>query len=686
MVFEYSYGWILPAILLALAVAYFKFKKLSTLPDIATGMVLLISGLRFLVVFTLLFFLLNPSISILHQIKEKPLFIVAQDNSVSVVKSKDSVYYQHEYRESLENTVNKLQEKYEVVRLTFGESVHRDGKIDFSENCSDIAEVIDYANHNFVSRPPAGMLLLTDGIYNTGVNPRYKIPSFPIYTIGLGDTTRYPDIYIRTLETNKFNFLNTIFPLRVEIAALKQKGEAVKCLLRENGNVIAEKSVQIDQNNFLTDILFEIEAKQKGINRYDVTLETKFTEQLAENKKATTWVHIIDNSARVAVFAAVPHPDIAAIVNAIQVSGIYHCQEHHFNEDPDTLQANLILLHNPDIKKQQYLKLLQYAGKKHIPIWYILTNKKTITDLVHTGNHYHVNFSGDLNEYATVGVNPSFPYFEFTEQEMAGYKAYPPLIVPFGEINTKTGQVLFTQSIKHNPTPNGLMAFYETEGNRIAYFWGEGLWRWRLYSYQETGSHQLFNTLINKIVGYLAAQKGNERFIHDIKPVYGDMEEAIIAVELYNDSYELVNYPEVELTLGHEGKIFSYSLNRNGDKYRINLGNLPAGEYTYQLSTDLKGEVFVKKGVFYVRRQNIELNHVVADFQLLNEIAETTGGQLTSFKNRESLVQLLLEDHKQKPLYKSEAEFIDLSRIKISGLILLLLLCIEWFLLKFFAD
>ena len=127
-------------------------------------------------------------------------------------------------------------------------------------------------------------------------------------------------------------------------------------------------------------------------------------------------------------------------------------------------------------------------------------------------------------------------------------------------------------------------------------------------------------------------------------------------------------------------------MNRNGDKYRINLGNLPAGEYTYQLSTDLKGEVFVKKGVFYVRRQNIELNHVVADFQLLNEIAETTGGQLTSFKNRESLVQLLLEDHKQKPLYKSEAEFIDLSRIKISWLILLLLLCIEWFLLKFFAD
>ena len=36
--------------------------------------------------------------------------------------------------------------------------------------------------------------------------------------------------------------------------------------------------------------------------------------------------------------------------------------------------------------------------------------------------------------------------------------------------------------------------------------------------------------------------------------------------------------------------------------------------------------------------------------------------------------------------YKSETGFSDLSEIKILGLIILLLLCMEWFLLKFFAG
>ncbi len=196
----------------------------------------------------------------------------------------------------------------------------------------------------------------------------------------------------------------------------------------------------------------------------------------------------------------------------------------------------------------------------------------------------------------------------------------------------------------------------------------------------------MFNTLINKIVGYLATRKSNERFIHDIRPVYGEMEEAIVNVELYNDSYELVNKPDVRLDLIHNEKKFTYSLNRNGEKYRINLGNMPAGEYTYHLSTDLKGEIFNKKGVFYVRSHNPEVNDMVADRQLLRELSKNSGGRYFDSHELEQLVRLLKDNDKLKPVYKSETEFISLSRIKVLGLVILLLLCIEWFLLRYYAD
>ena len=686
MVFEYSYWWMLPAVLLSLAVGYLKFKKLSGLPDIPGGISIVVPILRFLVVFTLLLLLLNPALSILHRIKEKPLLVVAQDNSLSILKNKDSLYYQNEYRASLEKALDVLGRKFEVVPFTFGSAVRRNGTFDFTENRTDMAEMLEYADRNFVARRPEAMILLSDGIGNAGVNPLYKLPSFPVHTVGLGDTVCYPDVYVRSVDADKFNFLNTLFPIKVEVAALKQQGRQMKCSLLENGKTIAERKIRVDQDNFLSELTFEVEAKRKGVIRYEVVLETEFAERTLENNRAETWVHVIDNSADIAIVAAAPHPDIAAVVNAINVSGMYRCREHRLNESWDTLKANLIILHNPDPFSREYQQLAEEAGKRKISLWYILTERKNIVDFSRYEKHYQVDLNPELNEYATVRMNPAFPYFEFTDEEVAGFTAYPPLTVPFGEINPLAGKVLFNQAVKNTPTRNGMLAFYEQADKRIAYFWGEGLWRWRFYSYQENGNHELFNTLIHKIVGYLATKKGNERFIHDIKPVYGETEEAVIHAELYNDSYELVNKPEVRLELTHDEKTFAYALNRNGEKYRINLGNLPAGEYAYHLSTDLKGETFHKKGVFYVRNHNPELNDVVADRQLLRSLAENSGGRFFRADELDGLVRFLENNDQLKPVYKQETEFISLSRMKILGLVLLLLLCAEWFLLRYYAD
>ena len=95
VVFEYSMAWLLPIAGLSFVIAWLKFRKLSKLPDISKGMALLISGLRFIVIFTLLALLLNPAFSWVEKTKEKPLLVLAQDNSASLIKTKDSLYYRN---------------------------------------------------------------------------------------------------------------------------------------------------------------------------------------------------------------------------------------------------------------------------------------------------------------------------------------------------------------------------------------------------------------------------------------------------------------------------------------------------------------------------------------------------------------------------------------------------------------
>ena len=172
----------------------------------------------------------------------------------------------------------------------------------------------------------------------------------------------------------------------------------------------------------------------------------------------------------------------------------------------------------------------------------------------------------------------------------------------------------------------------------------------------------------------------------DIEPLYEESEEIVINVELYNDSYELINTPDLKMELNIGGKTYNYLFNRNGEKYRMTLGNLQAGKYSFRLSTDLKGERFTKKGIFYVKSHNPELNRLVADPSLLKEIARHTGGESVSVRDMVRLTNELNSNDRYISEYKSETGFSDLSEIKILGLIILLLLCMEWFLLKFFAG
>lgn len=686
MIFEYSYWFLLPIVLFSFAIAYLKFRKMAKLPDVGRAMCWVISSLRFMVLFVLLFLLLNPALSLLRYVKEKPLLIVAQDNSASLLNGKDSLYYKNEYKEFLESKLAVLRDRFDVEVLTFAGRTERGGEIDFSGTGTDISGVFDYVDRNCVYRRPEVLLLLSDGIYNTGVNPRYKMSSFPVYTVSLGDTTQYPDVYVKSLMCDKFHFMRTVFPMKVEISAIREKGKQVKCLLHENGNLVGEKVVVIDKDNFFTDVVFDVEAKQKGVMKYVVTLEAVSGERSKENNRAVTYVNIVDNSAEIAIFYTSPHPDVAALVGAIQVSGIYQCAVHSLNDPVEELKSNLIILHNPEPEHPNYQKIMKMAASRKISVWNILTTSESMERMARFGKAYSTDFMTNTTEYVTPDFNGDFPFFEFTEQEINGIQSYPPLVVPFGKLRSGAGRLLFTQMVKTVPSENGMISFYDDNSIRSCYFWGEGLWRWRLYSYKENGSHELFNMLVHKIVNYLAVNRGDDRFVHDIKPLYDETEETVIHVELYNESFELVNTPDVKLTLKNGEHDFSYVLNRDRDKYRISLGNLQEGEYGYTLSTNLKGENFEKKGSFYVRTRNVEINDILANQQLLKEIAENSGGKAIDFANFERLTDELSQNDDFKLVYKSEVKYMDLDEMSVIGLILLFLICIEWFLLKYFIG
>ncbi len=83
----------------------------------------------------------------------------------------------------------------------------------------------------------AATVLFSDGLYNKGSHPLYYPFSekYPIYTVGLGDTTLRSDLYFYDTRINEIAFLGNLFPIEIGLAAKKLLGETTVVELWKGG-------------------------------------------------------------------------------------------------------------------------------------------------------------------------------------------------------------------------------------------------------------------------------------------------------------------------------------------------------------------------------------------------------------------------------------------------------------------
>ncbi len=100
------------------SILYFNNKKNQ---DLSTLLARFLFLLRLLFVSLIAFFLLSPLLESTYQITEKPIIILAQDNSSSVRLRTDSLYYSGDYKGQLQDLIETLEKKHEVHSYKIGE-------------------------------------------------------------------------------------------------------------------------------------------------------------------------------------------------------------------------------------------------------------------------------------------------------------------------------------------------------------------------------------------------------------------------------------------------------------------------------------------------------------------------------------------------------------------------------------
>ncbi|MDZ4751112.1 MAG: hypothetical protein SGI87_05815, partial [Flavobacteriales bacterium] len=207
-----------------------------------TPLAILLGFLRFSGVAVLAFFLLKPLIRTLNLETQKPLLVVAIDNSQSLAMSADSSAYRNgQFKNELDQLIAQFGDEYEVRTYHFGSKVSEGiDSLSFDEKLTDMSNLTEDLYSRLSGRNLGAVIVASDGLYNKGSNPVYafKKLNVPVYSIALGDTTVRKDILIAEVANNRLAYLGNKFPVEITIQGKKAKGEKSTLTLSKQGTTL----------------------------------------------------------------------------------------------------------------------------------------------------------------------------------------------------------------------------------------------------------------------------------------------------------------------------------------------------------------------------------------------------------------------------------------------------------------
>ncbi len=666
---------------------YFKNRDNKELTKTQIG---ILAALRFLSVFTIAFLLLSPFIRNLKKITKNPIIITAWDNSSSMISTHDSIKTTNEIKQVRAALSGNLESSYSIIEYSFGENTDVIKSLNFSEKKSDYSEVISSIANNHFNENIGAVIIAGDGIYNQGKNPVNLLNeiNFPIYTIGFGDTTKIIDSRIQEIQVNRTSFSGNRFPVEIDVHFSKLKGKPLKLSVLQNGNELTSVIITPPNENYFYSTEFILEAGKPGLKHFTTIIEPVENERNTKNNSSGFVINVLENKQKILILSDGAHPDIGAIKNTLDLQKTYEVSV--FTEEPyptNISDYNLLILNQLPTSGKSFAKIIKSSETNRLPILFIVGNKTFLPQLNTLSQGATISPLAGSGEEAQATINPTYATFKLSDDFKELLPKFPPLQVAFADYELEPEFTpLFYQKILNIETAKPLIATGYKNGRKTGFIFGEGIWRWRLYDFYINQNQAQFNELVNQLVQYLALRENEDNFILEFEPVYAEIEDVIFNAELYNDAFERVTSEEINIEIKNTNDDkFDFTFDVQGEKYYLNAGHLPTGDYTFSASVTIGKETFNETGSFTVVAVNFEDVVTRANHNMLYQLAKQSGGQFYLPNEINKLVSELKSSNQIKTTSYFQEMVHEILNLRWLFFVMLLLLSVEWFLRKFWG-
>jgi len=637
-----------------------------------------LSFFRFLSLFSIFLLLINPVVQ--KEIIEivKPNLVVAVDNSSSIKHN-----LQGEVLKSLVEKITsdkELNDKFNIDYYSFGKEVKPLDSLSFNKIHTNLFEPLNTFSkiYNQGTNP---VVFLTDGNQTVGSTIDFSKYRSPVYAFIVGDTTVVEDIYINQLNVNKNTFINNKFPVEVFVNYDGNKSITKKLTVYYKGQSLYSKRLNFSKTENVRNESFFLSAKNKGLQYYAVKIESLENEENIINNTKTFSVNVIEEKSEILLLTSIVHPDLGMLTKAIEsnkqrsvtISSVNNYKGNIFD-------YQLVILYQPN---QKFKSIFQNIQNEKIN-YFIISGLSTDWNFLNVAQNNFSKKAISVSENYNPIFNPNYSSFMGID---IGFSSFSPLEDRFGAVSFSIPyQTLLFQKIGNIEMEEPLLVTFENNNQRGGVLFGENSWRWRMNSFDENKTFELFDGFMSNLMQYLSSNFKSQRLNVAINPLYFSNETIQVSANYLDENLNADNRVQIWLTVSNKETNYlnkiPFALVNN--RFIVELSNIPEGEYTY--TVNITNEKESVSGNFKILPFEVEQQFTQSNDKYLKKLASKTGGEIYYTNQETNLVETLIKNERFKSIQKSSIIKTPLIDWKwILGFIIFLL-SVEWFTRKYFGK
>lgn len=674
-------------VIFLLVLSWLSYRRYDTISKLSK---FLLSSLRAAALLILFFLFMNPFFKSERTIELAPKIAVFLDNSESTSISKGA----YEGSKSYYNLLNLIEREKSVdVKMDyFGfsnsiEPIKKDS-LSLNKTATNLSEVVSYIN---ALEDYESAVIISDGIITYGKNPIIEAGSspIPIYTIGVGDSSKVRDIAILNVSTNSTGFSNTNHIVSVDISQFGFNGKKVSVSLMKDDEELLKKEITLSEKKEIESLTFELNLKESGLNQYTLIVQPVAGEWITSNNKTNFTIDILDSKTSILHIASSVHPDVKTIRSILAE-----------DKNIELTTFNFIgqAISNLDRNKKYDLVIIH-----GFPSSSVFTTLGLDIEALPT-------FYLPLPKGRQTGSESSFVLVENQSQRLIGAKLFfnennsnHPILEDLKDIDFSRLAPVYTQTrstlskldattlispqLQGINTNSPLLSILERGNIRRSELHAFG-W-YKMYLSNNLKERNFVINLLSNIVNWTATDPDNRLLkVSTSKTSYTQIERPIVNASLINENGAIEANATIHFSLENDKNDRStYTLNNLGDGlYKLNLPALPSGKYNYEAVAKKDSRTIeTQRGEFLVSESSTELANTIRNDEILRGISERSNGKFYTYDKEISL----WEDLKNQNLLETttsveESYFFPVKRI-FWFILVLILLASEWLFRKRFS-